>query len=283
MAFTDSKLRSLRSKKERFIVWEPGKTGMGVRVSPTGRKSFVYMYRYQNTARMMTIGTYPQIGLVSARLKAAQAKELLSKGTDPGKLWVEVKAKEREAETIQNLVDEYLEKWAKPRKRSWREDERILNYDVLPVWKTKKAKDVKRRDVIKLLDMIIEREAPIMANRTLAVIRRMFNFALTRDILENTPCAAIPKPSKEEFYNYCDSKEPKEEFYNYCDSKEDFSMDTNSSQNPPNCPSPLNTYDREYRQNPHCNPCSCQNPSCTGSSLPSFSSPSTVATSDPSA
>ncbi|MFQ5432205.1 MAG: tyrosine-type recombinase/integrase [Nitrospinota bacterium] len=171
MVFTDSKLRSLRSKKERFIIWEDGKTGLGVRVSPTGRKSFVYMYRYQNTARMMTMGTYPQIGLASARLKAAQAKGLLSRGTDPGKLWVEVKAKEREAETIRNLADEYLEKWAKPRKRSWREDERILDYDVLPVWGKKKAKDVRRKDVIKLLDMIVARQAPIMANRTLAVIR----------------------------------------------------------------------------------------------------------------
>lgn len=170
---------------------------MGVRVSPAGRKSFIYMYRFDGKPRMMTIGPYPKIKLVSARLKVAQAKDRLSQEIDPGQELIEAKEAVRGAHSIKALIDEYIEKWAKPRKRSWKEDERILKKDVQPVWGRKKAETIKRRDIVLLLDEIVDRGAPIQANRTLAVIRKMFNFAINRGILEQSPCVQIPAPAKE--------------------------------------------------------------------------------------
>ena len=73
----------------------------------------------------------------------------------------------------------------------------MLNKEVLPIWGKRKAKDITRRDVITLLDEIVERGAPIQANRTLAVIRVMFNFAISRDIIDATPVAMVKAPSKE--------------------------------------------------------------------------------------
>ena len=197
MRFTDKGIAALRPKSERYEVWEDGRTGLGVRVSPKGRKSFVYMYRFNGKARRMGVGTYPLVSLASARVKHSNAKEALSKGIDPGAQQVEQKQAERNAETVADLIDEYLEKWAKPRKRSADEDERKLNKEVLPIWGRRKAKDITRRDVIKLLDGIVERGAPIQANRTLAVIRKMFNFALSRDIVDATPVAMVKAPAKE--------------------------------------------------------------------------------------
>ncbi len=187
MRLTDSKVKSLRPKESRYIVWEDGGTGLGVRVSPADRKSFIFMYRFDGKPRMMTLGPYPKLKLVTARLKAAQAKDRLSKEIDPGKELLETKEAVRGAHSVKALIDEYIEKWAKPRKRSWKEDERILRKDVQP----------KRRDIVLLLDEIVDRGAPIQANRTLAVIRKMFNFALSRGILELSPCVQIPAPSKE--------------------------------------------------------------------------------------
>ncbi len=197
MKLTVRGLDALKPKSERYEVWEGGRTGLGVRVSPAGRKSWIYMYRFDGKPRRMTLGTYPSLGLASARVKHAQAKETLEKGQDPGTLHVERRRAERQAETIQNLVDEYLEKWARPRKRSAAEDERMLNKDVIPVWGKRKARDIRRRDVILLLDGIVERGAPIAANRTLGVIRRMFNFAVARDLLDATPVAMVKAPAKE--------------------------------------------------------------------------------------
>ena len=197
MRLTDKGIAALKPEAERYEKWEDGRTGLGVRVSPKGRKSWIYMYRFDGKARRLTLGTYPALTLANARVKHAQAKETLEQGNDPGALHVEKRRTERQAETVNDLAEEYLEKWARPRKRSAAEDERILNKDVLPAWGKRKARDIRRRDVILLLDGIVERGAPIAANRTLGIIRRMFNFAVARDLLDATPVAMVKAPAKE--------------------------------------------------------------------------------------
>jgi integrase len=197
MRLTDRGIAALKSKSQRYEVWEEGRTGLGVRVSPVGRKSWVFMYRFGGKARRMGLGTYPAVGVAEARMKHAKAKVLLEKGVDPGAQELAHKRAEQSAETVADLIEEYLEKWARPRKRSAHEDERQLRKDVLPAWGKRKAKDITRRDVIALLDGIAERGSPIQANRTLAVVRKMFNFAISRDILDATPVAMVKAPAKE--------------------------------------------------------------------------------------
>jgi len=193
---TDAKIKAIRPQAKRYVVWEDGGTGMGIRIFPSGKRSFVFMYRFEGKARMMTLGSYPNIGLATARTKVAESKEKVTQGIDPGAKWLEIKHNERTAHTIKALVEEYLEKWARPRKKSWKEDERVLRKDVVPKWGRKKAKDIKRRDVVLLLDEIMGRGAPIQANMTYAIIRKMFNFAVGRSILDTSPCVAIPSPAK---------------------------------------------------------------------------------------
>jgi site-specific recombinase XerD len=71
-----------------------------------------------------------------------------------------------------------------------------LRVNVLPVLGAAKAEEVHRRDIVRLLDPIGER-APIMANRTLAVVRRLFNNAVERGLLEVSPCTHIKAPARE--------------------------------------------------------------------------------------
>ena len=201
--FTPRKLDALKHWAERYEEWEGN--GFGVRVTPRGAKSFVYLYRFQGKARRMTLGTYadptpngtPTISLAQARVKLAQAQEKLANGGDPGAELVMQRRAERIAETVRELVDDCLDKWARPRKRSADEDERILKKDVLPSWGRRKATDIRRRDVIALLDGIVARGAPIAANRTLAVTRRMFNWAIGRDVLDFNPCYGVKPPARE--------------------------------------------------------------------------------------
>ena len=195
---TDVRVQSLKPKATRYEVWDPAAPGFGVRVTPKGIKSFVYLYRFEGLARRMTIGRYPQLSLSKARLKYANAKSTLEdKEIDPGKSLVEGRAASRIAPTVTQLVHEYIEKWAMPRKRSWKEDKRLLEHDVIPALGRKKAATVTRRDIRLLLDSIIERGAPVTANRVLAVVRKMFRFAVSRDIVPTNPCEAIEAPAKE--------------------------------------------------------------------------------------
>lgn len=196
MRLTDAKIKGIRATVKRRTVWEGG-TGFGVRIETTGTKSFVLWYRFNGKAEGVTLGRYPKMSLSTARSEAAKIREKISKGLDPKIKIQEDKRANREAYSIADLIDEYLEKWAKPNKKSWREDERILKKDVLPVWGRRKAKDLKRRDIVLLIDRIVERGSPIQANRTLATVRKMFNFALSRSILDASPCVAIQAPAKE--------------------------------------------------------------------------------------
>jgi len=122
---------------------------------------------------------------------------ILETGQDPSAVAKRVKEEDRTAPTVASVIDLYMDKWARPRKRSWAEDERLLRREVLPSFGHRKLKSLRRRDVVALLDEICERGAPVVANRTLAVFRRLCNFALERDILETSPCLQVKNPAPE--------------------------------------------------------------------------------------
>jgi integrase len=174
--------------------WDADNPGFGLRVSAGGRKAWVAMYRHGNVKHRLTLGTYPALSLAEAREKAAIAHHAVQyAGVNPAT----VKRMERAAETFAELAPDYLERHAKRQKRSWRKDLLILEKDVLPRFGKRKAGNISRRDIIALLDDIVARGAPIQANRTLEIVRKLFNWAVGRDLLGANPCYRIPKPSKE--------------------------------------------------------------------------------------
>ncbi|QQS53324.1 MAG: tyrosine-type recombinase/integrase [Candidatus Competibacteraceae bacterium] len=191
MKFTDRYVLSLKPKATRYDVWDG--SGLGVRVSVKGRKSWVMIYRFQGKPRYATLGTYPEMSVAQAHEAHRKALAELAQGTDPGAKVVQERQEDRHAPTVAVLAAEYLEKWVKKRNRAAPEIERILNKEVLPKWGHRKAREITRREVIALLDSITER-GPIMANQTLAVIRKMFNFGVDRAILESSPCVRVKAP-----------------------------------------------------------------------------------------
>ena len=193
--FTDRAISALRPKAERYEVFEPG--GLGVRVTPNGRRSFFAYYRFEGRTRRLTIGEYPTVTLSKARTRFAEAHDAVKAGRDPGKETVATRKAAREAETVAELVAEYLSRHAEPNKRSAAEDRRILEKDVLPAWRRRKAREISRRDVVTLIDRIVDRGAPVAANRTLTLLHRVFRFATERDIAPANPCAGVGRPTKE--------------------------------------------------------------------------------------
>jgi integrase len=175
--------------------------GFALTVFPSGKKSFVYIYHFNGRKRRMTLGKCSQLSLAEAKVLHREALMILSSGKDPADEKRREKIAVRDSSTVEGLIEEYLEKWARPNKRSWKADERCLYKDVKPYWGKLKAADITRRDVVLLLDRIKDRGAPIAANRALACIRRMFSFGIERDIISANPCAAVKAVAKE---NRCD-------------------------------------------------------------------------------
>src|SRR5262245_41826798 len=79
--FTNRYIAGLRPKSQRYEVW--GGSGFGIRVSPSGARSWVLVYHFGGRSRRMTLGSYPAMGLADAHIKLAQARKLLQNGVDP--------------------------------------------------------------------------------------------------------------------------------------------------------------------------------------------------------
>src|SRR5262249_47296059 len=105
-------------------------------------------------------------------------------------------AKAERTDTVDALVTDYLSKHARKFKRSADEDARILTVEVLPRWGDRSVRELARRDVRALVERVAER-APIMANRPLALVRKMLNFAVDHDWIDANPASRVEKPAPE--------------------------------------------------------------------------------------
>jgi len=214
--FTDAKIRSLLPRQHKYDVLEIYRNGFAVTIFPSGKRSWVYLYKYRGRSRRMTLGPYPMITLAEAHDLHLDAFKLSRQGQDPGYKKSEHEAKERTAPLFRDVAAEYLVR-AKKKKKTWKDDERILNKDVLPFWGFKKAQTITRRDVLKILDPIIERGAEVSANRCLVLISTVFNFALGRDLVAKNPAISVERPGKEQARDRVLAQEEIKSFWNNLD------------------------------------------------------------------
>lgn len=205
--FTDMFIRNLKPKGKLYQVRETSEyreeSGFGIRVFPNGLKHWIFAYRNNGKRRTMTLGHYPGMSLADARAEFQKVRIMARKELiDPisarqakNDSRQNIKEEDQKALTISKLISEYIERHAKRFKRSWKEDQRILNHDVIPVWGKRMVVDIKRRDINLLLEQIIERGAPVMANNTFKIIRKMFNWAVKNDYLDVSPALNIDLPT----------------------------------------------------------------------------------------
>jgi integrase len=168
-------------------------------VQPSGAKSWAVRYRVNERPKKFTLGPYPRLSLGDAREQARTALRLASEGRDPSTLRT---AAEREAEIATKLrfgavAAEFIERYAKPRNRTWPETERLLTKADLTPWQERDLRAISRQEVLTVLDQIVERGAPIQANRLVAALRRFFGWAVERGLLGASPMASLKPPSAE--------------------------------------------------------------------------------------
>ncbi|HIJ80434.1 MAG TPA: site-specific integrase [Desulfuromonadales bacterium] len=191
--FTDTMIRKLKPEDTDYTRSEGN--GFSIRVMPTGSKTWLYLYAINGKRRKMNLGSYPSVTLETARDRFEDARRMVKNGFDPVTVKEEQAEERRNALTVNKLAEDYVKLYAKPFKRSWETDQQMLNRDVIPTWGKRKAEDIKRRDVVTLLDGIVDRGSPSMANNTFAVIRKMFNWGVEKGKLKNTPCTGLKLPA----------------------------------------------------------------------------------------
>ncbi|HYT69222.1 MAG TPA: tyrosine-type recombinase/integrase [Vicinamibacterales bacterium] len=185
-------VKSLKAVGQRTDYFDTAVPGLALRVSPTGAKSWALLYRTRNRLRRLTIGDAKTIGLADAREQARDAVRAAAKGGDPAT----EKKQRRGAKTIDDLIPDFIERHAKKRTRSWKHTQWLLTSRVLPKWRGRAIEDITRRDVRVLVEQIADR-APILANRAVAALSKMFRFALDDDLIAASPAVGVARPSPE--------------------------------------------------------------------------------------
>jgi integrase len=175
--------------------------GFGLRVAAGGRKTWFVMYRVGGKKVRETIGTLGVISKVDhARALARESLRLAQSGAHP---FEERRAAARKAaeqpESFRAVAELYVERYASKNTKSSTCHElcRQLAVDVYPKWADRPIREIRRHDVAELLDAIADRGAPVQANRTLARLRTLFNWAVDREIIAVNPLARMKRPTAE--------------------------------------------------------------------------------------
>jgi integrase len=175
--------------------------GLVLVVQPSGQKSYVLRYRHAGKSRRLTLGRHPVLGLADARAAARDALAQIDAGTDPQAEKRTARAAKVEAELsdrdkIKTLLALYEDRHLSTLK-SGSEAARRLRAEVLPRWGDRDVTDIRRRDVIDLLDEIADSGRKTTANRVRAYLSRFFAFCVDREVIEASPAAGVRAPAEE--------------------------------------------------------------------------------------
>ncbi len=193
MRLTEKVIKAVEAPAEGYsLTWDDDLAGFGLRTTATGVKAFIYNYRaHSGRQRRATIGRWPALTATAARAQASKLRARVETGSDP----LAAQQARRAEPTFAELVDEFAERHLST-KRSGGETERYLRRCGVPVLGPLKVSDVKRRDVISLVE---EKGsiAPAAANRLLTSLSSMFNWAIRRDLVEHNPASLVqPFPER---------------------------------------------------------------------------------------
>jgi integrase len=175
-----------------YVIWDVELPGFGVRVKPTGIKSYVVQYRNRTTgaSRRATVGQHgPLLTFHKAKERARIVLADALKGNDP----VADGRAIRDAPTVNQLAAEYIEKHAIPKKRrrSIEHDSSMIHRIILPRLGSRKVAAVRSWDIHSL--HISMKDTPYQANRLLALLSKMFSLAVSWGWRADNPVKGIER------------------------------------------------------------------------------------------
>ena len=196
---TDTLLRAIKKpEKGRLELADASCRGLEFRITTAGNRSWSYRYRAAGSGKLQraTIGPYPEVSLAQARAQADAMRAGVALGENPS----EAKRRERReasGRTFEVLANRYLTEYARRKKKSAGRDEGNLNLHVLPKWKDRDYRTIRRADVIELVEGILSDGKPVLANRVQALVSVIFSFAVDSDLIDANPCTRLRKRGEE--------------------------------------------------------------------------------------
>ena len=178
--------------------------GLFLLIQSSGAKGWAFRYRFPVGGKVkthkITIGSYPALSLADAREEAGKLRRAVERGENPKHIQARERAetRERARNTFGLIAVVFTVRYAKRHTRSWKQTKGILRKHVVPAWKDRPVDSITRRDVVELLDGIVRSGKPVLANRVLAHVRKLFAWAIERGIVETSPAVMIKAPGGKE-------------------------------------------------------------------------------------
>lgn len=163
---TDPYIKGLDPPQKRVEISDQTKngepTGVVLRISKTGHKSFVYRYRYGKSVKRYTIGSYPKMKLAKARRKVGELEDMLAAGIDP---LAEKKRKKNAPApvSVSGLADLFIEKHLPKLKKTTQESYKRRINSIKNELGSIPAEELNRSDIIAFLEDVLEAGAPIQS------------------------------------------------------------------------------------------------------------------------
>jgi integrase len=197
MRLTVKNVGTIPAGADRREIPDDHLTGLYLQIQPSGARSWAVRYRHHGASRKHTLGTYPAIDLKSARALAAKALRAVAEGRDPGREKAEARTKQ--SDSVDSLVEEFLERHVRRsnRVRTVEEVERLFRLHILPRWRGRLVSSITKRDIIEMVDRVVDGGSPTAANRALAAVKTFFNWCVARDILSVSPVQGVKPPTPE--------------------------------------------------------------------------------------
>ena len=188
-SFTKKTLSNIAAPETgRIYVHDGSEKGLSVYVTPNGAVTFFVRKRINGRDERIVIGRFPDISIEQARQKAMEIKSQVALGKDPS----EDKKRLRAEITFGEMFQEYMERYSKKQKRSWKFDEREVN-KFCSHWFTRKASHISRQEVQILHERVHDNNGLYQANRILERISAIYNRAIRWGWEGTNPARGVKK------------------------------------------------------------------------------------------
>lgn len=191
--FTKENIESLLPPATGRVTYhDTGKlaSGLQLRITATGVKTFCVFRRIKGgQPERVTLGRYPDLTVEQARRQAVKVSAAIADGENPAA----VKRAHKAERKFSDLFDEYIERHAKPNKRTWAEDVQRYEQYLEKSLGTKKLAAVDRKAISSLMSTITLAGHPTVANRVLALVSSVFGWAINSGIGEVNPALGIKR------------------------------------------------------------------------------------------
>ena len=178
------------------LLWDDKIAGFGVKVTPKGRKVYLYQYRIGGRGakvRRYTIGPHGAWTAEKARDEAQRLSMLAMQGIDPQGAKIDRHRRAVELAFDSYVADRFVDECLKVDwPASWQDAERALNRFAVPVFKSKPLHEITRQDVRAVLAPL--RKMPATEKKVFAILRRLFRWAVNVGDLEASPMVGMEGP-----------------------------------------------------------------------------------------